>query len=441
MSTPTSTAVVGDPTPSLIEAAGRSYFPIALVARLPYAMMVVGVLTLVVAARDSIALGGVNSAAVGLGAAVFGPLVGAAADRFGQRRALLVGGIGNSLALLAMSAVAFSSLPDVVLLTVAFLVGATAPQVSPMSRSRLVGLITTRLPEQRQARVLNGTMAYESAADETIFIVGPVVVGLLATTASPVAPVIGAAVLTLLFVTSFALHPTARTRHETYGGRVVQAPAHELLRARVLVPVLGALGVGMFFGATLTSLTAFVTDLGHESSAGLVYGAMGVGSTVLALSVALFPVRFSMRARWATFAAVILLGGLGYAAAPDLWTLVPALVLAGVGIGPTLVTQYSLAADRSPRGRSATVMTMLGSAIIVGQSLASALTGILADRVGTGAAMWLPPAAAAFVVLAAIANLRLDAQRRRLSRTRCWSTIGVPTNPNSSRSRRSMKRS
>src|SRR5699024_9771633 len=69
--------------PSLLRLAGLPYFLIAFIARLPFAMMVVGVLTVVVSARGSLSLGGLTSAAVGLGTACFGPLLGAAADRFG----------------------------------------------------------------------------------------------------------------------------------------------------------------------------------------------------------------------------------------------------------------------------------------------------------------------------------------------------------------------
>ncbi|WP_341856709.1 MFS transporter [Brachybacterium sp. GPGPB12] len=91
--------------------AGTAYFPIAFIARFPFAMMIVGTLTLVVAARDSIALGGLNSAVLGLGSALVGPLLGAAADRFGQRRVILVAGIVNSLALMGLAWVAFSPRP------------------------------------------------------------------------------------------------------------------------------------------------------------------------------------------------------------------------------------------------------------------------------------------------------------------------------------------
>jgi MFS family permease len=80
------------------------------------------------------------------------------------------------------------------------------------------------------------------------------------------------------------------------------------------------------------------------------------------------------------------------------------LLIIGIGIGPTLVTQYSLAAGHSPHGRSATVMTMLGSAVVVGQSAASAITGLVADSAGAAAAL-VAPLVAAFVVLAAgVAN-------------------------------------
>ena len=86
-------------------------------------------------------------------------------------------------------------------------------------------LILTKLPSGRRAHSLNGTMGYESAADETAFVFGPLVVGLLATTLNPAAPMIGAAVLTLVFVTAFALHPTAKVAAPTTEEPVVQAPA------------------------------------------------------------------------------------------------------------------------------------------------------------------------------------------------------------------------
>lgn len=393
--------------PSLIREAGYAYFPIALIARLPFAMMVVGILTLVVSARDSLALGGATSAMTGLGTALVGPLLGAAADRFGQRRVLLVAGTVNSLLLAAMAWLAFSPAPDAALLGVAFLIGATMPQVAPLSRSRLVGIIGRAFPKDRRTKTINGTMAYESAADEIAFVFGPVVVGLLATTMSPAAPVIGAALLALVFVTAFALHPTAATPAAKPGTvaapALEQAPARELFRARVLAPVAGALGMGLFFGSMLTSLTAFMAERGVPEQAGLVYGAMGLGSAALALGVALFPARFTLTARWLTFATILVGGTIALPFVDSVAAIAVCLLVIGIGIGPTLVSQYSLAAAFSPRGRSATVMTMLGSAVIVGQSASSAITGLLADAAGSSVALYAPLAAALLVLGAGVA--------------------------------------
>jgi MFS family permease len=392
---------------SLITLVGRSYFPVAFIARLPFAMMVVGVLTLVVAARDSVALGGINSASVGIGSALFGPLVGAAADKYGQRAVLVPVGLANAVLLGALPFVVQSAAPDLAVLAMSFLIGASAPQVAPMSRTRLVAIIRNRMDPKRHERVLSGTMAYESAADETVFIVGPFLVGVLASAIAPWVAVAGASVLTFVFVTAFALHPTGRLTL-AHASDPRPAPARELLRPRLVVVVVGILGIGFFFGSTLTSLTAFMADHGGSSRAGLLYGLMGIGSAGLALGSAAFPRAFRLGWRWLAFGAVLLGSAIVFATADSVLAVGIVLAVMGIGIGPTLVTQYSLGSDRSPVGRSATTMTILGSAVIVGQSIASAVVGEVAERAGTPAAMAFPAISAAVVVLAAVVNLVLS---------------------------------
>ena len=73
-------------------------------------------------------------------------------------------------------------LPGILVFTfiIAFLIGASSPQVAPLSRSRLVGIIDPSFPHPSSVRIMNAAMAYESAADEIVFVFGPVIVGLLA---------------------------------------------------------------------------------------------------------------------------------------------------------------------------------------------------------------------------------------------------------------------
>ncbi|WP_101846097.1 MFS transporter [Zhihengliuella sp. ISTPL4] len=399
--------------PTLFRLAGLPYFLIAFIARLPFAMMVVGVLTVVVSARESLSLGGLTSAAVGLGTACFGPLLGAAADRFGQRRVLLALAVGNAVMLLLFTAVVYGPAADGFVLLAAIGIGATAPQVAPLSRSRLVTIIGERMPAERRARTVSGTMAYESAADETVFVFGPFLVGVLASALTPWAPLVGAAALTLVFVGAFALHPSGRhvSQDRTDDGRAPSAVS-ELFRPQLLIVVLGILGVGIFFGTMLTSLTSFMADLGAPEQAGLLYGVMGVGSALLALGVAWLPARFTLRARWLVFSGILLAGSLllGIVDAPAGMML--ALAIMGIGIGPTLVTQYSFGAARSPRGRSATVMTMLGSGVVVGQSLGAAVAGEIAENFGTSAALVLPMIAAGIAFAAGLGNWALSGVHR-----------------------------
>lgn len=404
---------IADASPSLLRLAGFPYFLIAFIARLPFAMMVVGVLTVAVTARDSLTLGGLTSAAVGIGTACIGPLLGAAADRYGQRPVLLTIAIANAAALVLFTIAASSGVSDAVLLLAAFAIGATAPQVAPLSRSRLVTMITERMPDSRHSRVIGSTMAYESAADETVFVFGPFLVGLLATLIAPWAPLVIAAGLTVVFVGAFALHPSGmRLSAARSGDGSALAPARELFRLRLLVVVAGMLGVGFFFGAMLTSLTSFMADRGAPEQAGLLYGVMGIGSAVLALGVALLPPRFTLRWRWLAFSGILFAGTLLLIAVRDVPGMSLALALMGIGIGPTLVTQYSFGAANSPVGRSATVMTMLGSAVILGQSAGAAITGWAADGPGTATALFMPTLAAAVVVAAGIANALLNPRHR-----------------------------
>ncbi|WP_238148315.1 MFS transporter [Rothia halotolerans] len=392
---------------TVVSAVGRTYFPVALIARLPYAMMVIGVLTLVVSVRGSLTLGGATSAMVGIGTAVSGPLIGTAADRFGQRAVLLVAVVLSVASLLTLTAVVYADTPPAVVLAAALLIGATTPQIPPMSRSRLVGVINRRLRPERRPRALNGTMAYESAADEITFVFGPMIVGVLATLLSPSAPILAAVLLSAAFVVAFALHRSVRETQRSSEAGEPQASFASLLTPRLLVVIAGVLGIGVLFGSTLTSLTSLMEDAGHGERAGLVYAAMGVGSAAFALAAAWFSTSFTLRARWLVFSALIVLGAVGLYLSPSIPLVLVSLLVIGIGVGPTLVTEYSLVSQRSPASRSATAMSLASTSIVIGQSAASATTGYLADAFGTRGAALVPIAAALVVLAAAVANLRV----------------------------------
>lgn len=392
---------------TLLQHTGWVYWPIAFIARLPFAMTTVGVLMLVVSVTGSVGLGGLASAAAGIGVVLAGPVIGDLADRYGQRRILVPVGLVNGILLAMFPVVVMSRAADEVLLAAAFAIGLTAPQTAAMSRSRLLTIIGARLAPARQATTTTRIMSYESAADETAFVVGPFLVGILAALIAPWAPIAIAALLSLAFVTSFALHPTARVDVPGQDAEV-RAPARAVLSAGVLVLAAATFAVGMFFGSTLTSLTAFAQTHGDESQAGLLYGLMGIGSAALALGIVLLPSRFAQRRRWVVFAFVLTLAAAGYATAASSGAIVWWLLVMGLGVGPTLVTLFSLAGERAPSGRAATTMTLLGSTLTLAQALSSAATGWLADEVSLAAAMAVPAVAAACVLMLGGVNVAIE---------------------------------
>ncbi|GAB3052827.1 MFS transporter [Sediminivirga luteola] len=395
---------------ALLRVAGPSFFPIALASRLPFAMSIVGVMTAVSLTRDSYAAAGATAALVGVGSALIGPLVGMLADRYGQRPVLLAAGLVNGTALLALVAVLLREAPDGWLLAAGFLIGASSPQISPMVRVRWLNMIAARVEPDRRPRATQAALSYESMADELVFVFGPVLVGALASLLLPTAPLIAAAVLTIGCVTAFALHSTHEfgpARAPGARGAGDLAPLRSLWRPVCVLPVLGMGAVGLFFGSTLTSLTAFMGAVADGAQTGLAYGAMGLTSAVMALAVVLLPPGFALRHRWLVFALVALAGAVLLPLAATVPAMVAVLLVTGCGIGPVLVTLFGLAAQSAPAGRVTTLMAAMASAVIVGQSGASAVAGVVVEARGHEAGFLLVIGATALLSLLALAHTGL----------------------------------
>ncbi len=363
-------------------------------------MMIVGVLSTVATVRGSVADGGMAAASAGVGTALLGPLAGALADRVGQRAVLLVGGAASVVAVAALltSLQQNAALPPV--LAAAAFVGGTTPQVAPFSRSRLVVLARNSQPSAEPA-----VMSYESAVDELSFVVGPVLVGVLMSLVAPWAPLVLGALLTATIVVAFALHTTgARVPTRTARGKRGRIPFSGLL---VLASAM--LLVGGVFGGILTALAEFMALRGAGEQTGMAYGAMSGGAILIALGIVLLPERVTLAMRWAGASTLAVAGALAMVTAPSIGWMLAALFVSGCGIGATLVALFSLGARIAPRGRATTVLTTLQSSLVVGQAIASAVGGLVAQSAGASAGFAL--VACLSVALAALGVAHLAVTR------------------------------
>lgn len=379
---------------------GWGYFPVAFVGRLPFAMMIVGVLTLVSSVRGSIAEAGLAAACAGIGTAVCGPAAGALADRFSQRAVLLVSAALSVLAVGALLLLVEGPMAAVVAL--AFVVGGTTPQVAPFSRARLAGIAGTPRSVGTRARATAAVMSYESVMDEASFVLGPVLVGLLTALVAPWAPLLIGAALTCTVVAAFALHPSAAAA----AGRPVSPPRALVVSAPVAVLAVAMLLVGGVFGSVLTALSEFMRVRGAGEETGIAYGAMSVGAILVAVVMAGLPAGFALASRWIVLAAIGLVGSAVLAVASTIPLAVVGLFLAGAGIGAVLVVLFSLGARAAPEGRATTVLTTLQSTLVVGQALATAACGLLVQQSGAASGYAVTVALAALLVVLAVASRR-----------------------------------
>jgi MFS family permease len=383
--------------------AGPWFLPVAFLARLPFSMLTIGTLLLVTTSTGSVALGGLASAATALGTALGGPAQGAVADRVGQRRVVLACAPAAALAVLGLLAASdASSTPG--MLAAAAVVGASVPQVGPLARVRWLALA------QDEPRALSAAMSYESTADEVSFVLGPALVGVLAAAGSPQVAMVVAASLLATAGTAFALHPTARAAGRA--GQDAAAPttvgglrATGSLVRRETVALVGMLAMGLLFGGTQAALTALTRDAGAPDLAGLVYAVMGVGSAATALAVVALPDRWPLGARWASFAGGLLVSTtalVGTAATGSVPAVVAAVAVAGLFVGPVMVTVFTVAGERAPAGRTAAAMTLVASANVVGVALGASSAGQLAQGVSTTASFAVPVVAAALLLAAGV---------------------------------------
>lgn len=427
----------------LVRLTGPWFLVLAFLARLPAAMGPLGVITLVVAATGSYGTGGLAAAAFGVGAALGGPVVGTLADRYGQRTV----GIATAL----VDAVAYAALVGAVLggvqaavLPLAALAGFAMPQVGPLVRVRWAVL----LGDRGQQRRLPTAMAYEGAADEASFLAGPALVGVLALSGWPGAPLLLAAVLTVLAAVPFALHRTAppvlrapratasatarehaaasgaardrstapgapRERGTALGGAqgrgTSAGPAGRFPVGRVAVLVAAMSVIGVVFGATQTGVTAFADTVGAPGAAGLIYAVLGVGSALAGLAVAWLPESLGPVSRYVWSAAALVLGTAVLLFAHSVGSALGAVIVLGVTAAPYLISGYALAGRLSPPRHAGMVMTLLASGVVGGVSLGAAVAGRLADAYGYRGAFAVPLAAA----LAGLALALLVAPRLR----------------------------
>lgn len=372
-----------------------------LLARLPIAMVSLGLLLLVEETTGSYGVAGSVSATFVISQAAFAIVQGRLVDRLGQGRVLMLTGSAFGLALSLVTAAAAAQWPRWSIHVAAALAGALLPAVGASVRSRWAAVLAGR------PRDISTAYAFEGVADEAVFILGPIAVTTLATVWHPVAGMVVAIttglVGTLLFAAQRGTEPavTPRTRAS------VRVPMPWVLVAPMTV---AALALGMVFGSAEVTAVAFSEELDIKQFSGVLLAIWAFGSLVAGVVTGAIHFKQGPAVR-------VRLGALGMAVAMlplpfihHAWVMGAWLFVAGFAVSPTLIATMALLERSVPQGRLTEAMTVVHTGLLAGVAPGAAISGILVDQYNASAAFWVP-VGAALLAAAAAQTLRGGALR------------------------------
>ncbi|MGW7306892.1 MFS transporter [Streptomyces sp. NPDC054835] len=365
-----------------------------LLARLPMGMFGVSALVMIAGAYGSYALAGAVGA-VGMAAgAVTAPWIARLVDRYGQARIAVPATVHAVLGRLVLLLCAHAQAPAWTLFVTTALT-ATAPNTGGMSRARWAYLL------KDDPDALHTANAFEQAADELCFMLGPVLAALLCSALFPEAGTLVAAVLflagVLLFAAQRSTEPPVAPR--TAGGSPVRAPG---------VPALLAvfLATGAVFGAMEVVTLAYVDG----PAAGPVLALQAAGSCAAGLAYGRARRSPRLAGCLAALAALMALPLLA-ALTGSLLALAGALLAAGMAIAPTMVTGMTQVQRLTPPDRLNEGMTLAVTALLGGIAAGSATGGWLAEHAPTPTYGFLAPVTAAALALLLCLATRADRPR------------------------------
>jgi hypothetical protein len=292
----------------------------------------------------------------------------------------------NSAALIAV--VALAAAPLLVLVPAAVIAGCLPPPVGPVMRS------TWRVLTIGE-RQLQTAYALDTATEEVLFVIGPLVAAAGITRLS--APVILTVSVSALFVAACGLWWTLPKLPDAISEpRVVKSEQH-WRSASFLAALAPATGIGVLLGAfDLAAIAAAIAASG-KAAAGLPAAVLSIGSVLGGLVYG--------RRRWPgrplqhAIACVTLSAAAAAITAALTGHLLPMLVmvaLTGLFVAPSLVASY-LVADAATAKATAETTSWVNSAFNVGTSGGTALSGLLVDTHGPTAAILAGAAAAVFL--------------------------------------------
>lgn len=356
----------------LARAGALRFSSAGLVGRLPISMVGLGIVLLVEARTGSYGLAGTVSATFVLAEAAFAVVHGRLVDSLGQSRVLPVAITLFTAGLALMMTAVTGSWPFPLVHLFAAVSGAALPQLGACVRTRWSHVLD-------DPREVETAYALEAVLDEVVFIVGPVLVTVLATTWHPLAGLSVAIATGLVGTLAFAAQRSTEPPPVSRRGAHSRTP----MPWRAVLPlVVVCFSLGGLFGAAEVATVAFADEQGSRTAAGWLLALWSFGS--LAAGVVTGAVQWTSsldrRVRHGALGMLLAMAVLPFmGSVPQMGA---ALLLGGLAIAPTLIATMSLLERTVPRARLTEAMAVLHTGLVAGIAPGAAVAGFVIDRAG-----------------------------------------------------------
>jgi MFS family permease len=367
----------------------KAFSAAGFLARLPIAMAPIGIVAMLSQTHGEYWLAGAVSATFALTNALIAPQISRLVDRLGQAAVLAPATIVSVLAFLALIAATHQDWPVWTLFAFAFL-AAAMPSMPAMLRARWTEIFRDR-PQ------LNTAFAFESAADELVYIAGASLSVGLAVALFPQAGMLISTAFLAIGTFAFVLQRASEPAVRHIAG---SAPQKSAIRLRpVQIITLALIFVGATFATAEVSVVAITKDLGQPNAASLVIGVYAIGSFVVGLVIGALNPKMALQKQLMIAVGVLALTALPLPFAGTVPLLAGAVFVSGIAISPTFITAFGLIERRVPGAMLTEGVTWVTTGIGIGMAFGAFVAGWAVDNFGAQNGFWVSVIASISAVL------------------------------------------
>lgn len=376
---------MSNPYREIFRAPGAKGFSAAgFFARLPIAMAPIGIVAMLSQTHGEYWLAGAVSATFALTNAAVAPQISRLVDRKGQSSVLVPATIISVIAFAILIIATNQRWPAWTLFLSAFL-AAAMPSIPAMMRARWTEIFRDR-PE------LNTAFAFESAADELVYIAGASLSVGLAVSLFPEAGMMISTASLALGTFAFLLQRSTEPKVRAVGSGSRQHSAIRLRSVQIITVAL--IFVGSTFATAEVSAVAITKELGQPEAASLVIGVYAIGSFVVGLLLGAINPKMPLQRQLLIAVSVLALTALPLLFASTTVSLLAfAVFLSGVAISPIFITAFGLIERRVPESMLTEGVTWVMTGIGIGMALGAFISGWVIDNFGPSNGFWVSIAA------------------------------------------------